>query len=60
MVPFRAKSEKMKRLTENEKRAIRIADSTVKPSENTASRKPERQLRIQLSTSLSDDSPSNP
>uniref|UniRef100_F1KQL2 Ubiquitin carboxyl-terminal hydrolase 47 n=1 Tax=Ascaris suum TaxID=6253 RepID=F1KQL2_ASCSU len=60
LVYFRAKSEKMKRLTENEKRAIRIADSTVKPSENTASRKPERQLRIQLSTSLSDDSPSNP
>lgn len=51
---FRLNDELPKRLTEDERRAIRIKDSSAKTLDMSSRRK-EKPLRIQLSSSVSED-----
>uniref|UniRef100_A0A915Q5G9 Ubiquitinyl hydrolase 1 n=1 Tax=Setaria digitata TaxID=48799 RepID=A0A915Q5G9_9BILA len=55
LVYFKLANEQVRRLTEEEKRTMRYKDSASKPSDAANSRRKERPLRIQLSTSITEE-----
>ncbi|KAK6103015.1 Ubiquitin carboxyl-terminal hydrolase family protein [Brugia pahangi] len=55
LVYFKLAYEQVRQLTEKEKRSLRFKDNVIKPGDGTISRRKERPLRIQLSTSITED-----
>uniref|UniRef100_A0A1I7VC83 Ubiquitin carboxyl-terminal hydrolase 47 n=1 Tax=Loa loa TaxID=7209 RepID=A0A1I7VC83_LOALO len=55
LIYFKLANEQVRQLTDEEKRTLRYKDSATKPVDAAISRRKERPLRIQLSTSITED-----
>ncbi|KAL3993623.1 Ubiquitin carboxyl-terminal hydrolase family protein [Acanthocheilonema viteae] len=55
LIYFKLANEQVRQLTEEEKRTLRYKDSAAKPGDAAILRRKERPLRIQLSTSITED-----